>query len=198
MGNGKSAGDKSASKTPVQELTEDEIELLLANTNLDRFKIIEWHEGFLRDCPNGKLNKKKFEETYKQLYPDGHPEKYSQYVFDVFDADNNDAIDFAEFLLVISALSDRDLNKRLHLAFKIIDIDDNNKIDGKELEKIVSAIYDLKGVPKDQRVGDNSAKSVADSVFKKLDRDDSKFLTEEEFVEGCLQDSKLVALLLPP
>jgi hypothetical protein len=39
---------KKISKTPEQELSDEEIELLLANTDMDRFKILEWHEGFLK------------------------------------------------------------------------------------------------------------------------------------------------------
>ena len=39
---------KQLTKTSVQELSDEEIELLQANTDMDRFKIIEWHEGFLK------------------------------------------------------------------------------------------------------------------------------------------------------
>jgi hypothetical protein len=47
MGN---KGGKQILKTQEQELSDEEIELLLANTDMDRFKILEWHEGFLKVC----------------------------------------------------------------------------------------------------------------------------------------------------
>lgn len=36
------------SNAPKQELSDEEIELLIANTDMDRFKILEWHDGFIK------------------------------------------------------------------------------------------------------------------------------------------------------
>jgi hypothetical protein len=33
-------------------------------------------QGFLRDCPNGKLDKKKFVDVYKQFYPQGKADSF--------------------------------------------------------------------------------------------------------------------------
>lgn len=53
----KSSKDKK--KNPA-ELTEDEINLLLANTSFTKEEILKWHEGFIRDCPKGILNTRHF------------------------------------------------------------------------------------------------------------------------------------------
>ena len=151
-----------------------------------------------KDCPNGKLDKKKFASTFSELYPGGNPEKYSGYVFEHFDADNSKFISFSEFLLVISALSDKELSKRLSLAFKIIDFNDDHKVDAKELANIIDAIYDLKAIQKNERKGENSAKNMATTIFNKLNKDANKYLSEDEFVDGCLNEPTFVALLLPP
>jgi hypothetical protein len=45
---------------------------------------------------------------------------------------------------------------------------------------------------------ENSAKTMASSIFTKLNKDHDKFLTEDEFVEGCINEPSFVALLLPP
>ncbi len=42
-----------------------------------------------KDCPSGKLNKKKFIEVYKQFYPTGKAEKFCEYVFRTFDTDGS-------------------------------------------------------------------------------------------------------------
>ncbi len=74
MGNKKS--------TPSNYLSEKDLVLLESNTNFNREKIVQWHAAFLKDCPNGKLDKKLFIKLYKQLEPtDGKVEKYSEYVF---------------------------------------------------------------------------------------------------------------------
>lgn len=54
MGAKASSGIKEKKKNPA-ELTEDEINLLLANTSFTRQEIIKWHEGFIKDCPKGKI-----------------------------------------------------------------------------------------------------------------------------------------------
>jgi hypothetical protein len=71
------------------------------------------------------------------------------------------------------------------------------KIEMKEFEKIIDALYELKDVPKEKRSGENSPTNIAKSVYVKLDKDETKCLTEDEFVEGCLSDESLVQTLLP-
>jgi Ca2+-binding EF-hand superfamily protein len=83
-------------------LTEEEITLLLVNTSFTRDEIKKWHEGFIKDCPKGRLDKKKFIDAYKAFYPQGKADKFCGHVFKVFDFDNSGQIDFTEFLIAIS------------------------------------------------------------------------------------------------
>lgn len=144
------------------------------------------------------MDKKEFEKVYKQLYPQGNPSKFSQYVFDVFDEDNSGFISFTEFLLSVSSISEGDLGKRLHMAFKIYDVNSDRSIDFKEMSKVIEALYELRAIPKDQRTGENAPSSKAKAIFDKLDLDESKVLSEDEFVNGCLNDQFLINTLLPP
>lgn len=65
-----------------------------------------------KDCPSGKLNKKKFIEVYKQFYPTGKAEKFCEYVFRTFDTDNSSSIGNVAFLF-ITASQERKLIRRL-------------------------------------------------------------------------------------
>lgn len=103
--------------------------------------------------------------------------------------------DFSEFLIAISVTAQGDIRKKLEMAFKIYDIDRNGKIDNKEMEKIITAIYDLIG--EENRSGENSPSERVKMILKKLDKDQNGFLTKDEFVEGCLEDSFLRSLLAP-
>lgn len=87
----------SKHKKDLTNLSEEEIDRLTKNTTYSRQQIQDWHQGFLRyeqikrtsklfsfrfntkpnntffsfvrsDCPNGKLDKKKFLEVYKVNY----------------------------------------------------------------------------------------------------------------------------------
>jgi hypothetical protein len=82
-------GHKSTKhKKDLTHLSEEEVDRLTKNTTYSKQQIQDWHQGFLRyaneekkkyffflneinvhlsfrDCPNGKLDKKKFLEVYK-------------------------------------------------------------------------------------------------------------------------------------
>jgi Ca2+-binding EF-hand superfamily protein len=75
-------GEKNSSR---QIITENEISLLLANTEMDREQIIDFHANFLSDCPSGILTKKEFTKMFKQLHiaeaNKNKADKFTEYVF---------------------------------------------------------------------------------------------------------------------
>ncbi|CAF1153627.1 unnamed protein product [Rotaria sp. Silwood1] len=187
-------GGKQAKQVST-ELTDKQLALLRANTKYTEKEIREWHAGFIRDCPNGKLDKKKFIEVYKQFYPQGKPDNFCKYAFDTFDTNNDGAISFEEFLIAISASSQGNLDDRLAVAFDMYDISDDGLIDQAELTKLITAMYDLVG--ETNRKGDNDPKKRATDIISKLDVSGDKKLTKAEFVSGCKSDPVLRRLLAP-
>ena len=181
----------------TEELSDDQIGLLIANTNFNRFSILGWYEDFMTENPSGKLTQKQFEKSFKQLYTTGNAEEYAQLVFNTFDVDKNGYISFHEYLLAISALSNGDLNYRLHLLFKVYDLNSNGVIDATELEKVLDSLFSLKGVAKENQIGEKSAKDRVKFIFQKFDKDHNQELSEDEFVTGCLEDPYIMAILLP-
>jgi Ca2+-binding EF-hand superfamily protein len=77
-------------------LTEDDIQFIMANTDLERDRIIAWHDDFRRKCPNNRIDKAMFVSFYKNLIPGDHPDedKFCEAVFEAFDSDANGYIDF--------------------------------------------------------------------------------------------------------
>lgn len=63
------------------------------------------YRTFLKDCPEGKLDKAGFTQIYQQVFPYGDPDEFANYTFKVFDEDKNDTIDFREFALALSLTS---------------------------------------------------------------------------------------------
>jgi Ca2+-binding EF-hand superfamily protein len=177
------------------ELDNETIDRLTKNTNYTPEQIRQWHEAFLRDCPSGKLNSRQFTEVYKKSYPEHEAEKYSAQVFRTFDTDNNGYIDFVEFLLAVNINSNGDTRDKLGLAFDIYDINANGQIDKKEMTKVITAIYDLLG--EENRKGENSPDNRVKKIMEKLDLNDDKNISRDEFVEGCLKDDVLRQLLAP-
>ncbi|CAM2701580.1 unnamed protein product [Rotaria socialis] len=185
----------SKQKKDLTNLSEDEIERLTKNTTYSKQQIHDWHQGFLRDCPTGKLDSKKFLEVYKKFYPEGKAEKFCSQVFKTFDADGNGYIDFVEFLIAVNITSHGDVREKLRLAFDMYDMNKNGKIDKKEMTKVITAIYDLLG--EEHRKGENSPENRVKIIMAVLDLNDDKHISRDEFVEGCLKDEVLRQLLAP-
>ncbi|CAF4939661.1 unnamed protein product, partial [Rotaria sp. Silwood2] len=73
--------------------------------------------GFIRGCPNGRLDQKKFLEIHEELFPRGNPKAYCKYAFNTFDTNDDGTIDFTEFLLSVAATKGGDIDGRLSAAF---------------------------------------------------------------------------------
>ena len=50
---------------------------LVEETNFTKQEIRHWHDGFLKDCPTGKLTKNEFAKIYNQFFPHGDPSAFA-------------------------------------------------------------------------------------------------------------------------
>lgn len=181
-------------KTYTGDLQETDIVYLMNETDFTREQIIKWRQDFLRDCPDGKLSKSKFNDIYKQFYTKGQVEKFCEHAFRVFDKDSSGFIDFVEFLLAVSMTSTKDASRKIELFFSMYDIDQNGLIDENEMRCVVESIYELMGIDiRDQTRIDVKVREI----FAKAKCDESGFLTKDQFAAACSNDRHIRKLLVP-
>jgi Ca2+-binding EF-hand superfamily protein len=106
-------------------LTEDDIQFILANTDLQREAIMNCYNMFIKSCPSGRLDKHAFINFYKQLIHGDHADeqKFCTFVFNVFDTDGNGYIEFGEFMIGFWIRSSANLKDKLSWLFDVYDMD---------------------------------------------------------------------------
>ncbi|CAF0938592.1 unnamed protein product [Adineta ricciae] len=190
-------GNKASSKGKKDPtvLSDEDLKTLRANTQYTEDEIRAWHFGFLKDCPTGKLDKKQFLHVYRRFYPEGKADKYCNFVFKAFDTDNNNWIDFTEFLLAVGVSQHGNLEEKLKMAFDIYDQNKDGVINRKDMIKIIEAMYDLAN--EEDRSGDKSPDRRVDLIMQRLNKEKDDVVIRDEFIQGCLRDELLRKILAP-
>ncbi|KAJ1920203.1 Calcium-binding protein NCS-1 [Mycoemilia scoparia] len=164
---------KSNSKLSSEELKE-----LQESTYFEKKEIQQWYKGFLKDCPNGKLNRTEFMKIYKLFFPFGDSSQFSVFVFNIFDRNGDGDISFNEFLKALSITSRGTPDEKLRWVFNLYDLDQDGAVNRQEMLRVIEAIYMMMGsmvqLPEDE------------DTPQKRDEDDS--ITFDEFKKGSMQD----------
>lgn len=179
----------------VKSLDNKDLNYLMKLTGYTRDEIFSWHDSFMKDCPNGKLSRRQFYKVYKQLYPYGKPLKYSNRIFDTFDHDQDNYINFFEFIVSLNITMHGNLEEKLKCAFKIYDLDGDGMIDKREMKSTLFSIYELIGEDVKQLRRTRTTEKKVDYIFQKLDLNRDNYITLNEFIDGCLKDEYLRELL---
>lgn len=172
-----------------------DIQELAEKTKFSEDEIKHWHEGFLKDCPTGKLTKNEFSKIYAQFFPHGNPEAFASFVFNVFDDNGDGSIAFEEFLLALSITSRGNLEDKLEWAFKLYDLDGDGTITRDEMLEIVKAIFSMVGNHAKFKDDDNTPEKRVERIFEIMDTDNNGSLSKEEFLEGAKKDQSIVQAL---
>ncbi len=90
---------------------------------------MDWFKRFRKDCPDGKLTRDHLRRLFKQVFPGGNAEKFSEHIMRIFDRDGNNFLDFKEFLMAIDIASCNSEESKLEWAFKLFDCDNSGSIE---------------------------------------------------------------------
>jgi len=120
-------------------LSDEELDALVRLTHFNELEIKKLFlhfkaiSGSMQDDDTIELNE--FKATLGRK-----DDTFTKRLFQVFDTDRNDHVDFREFALGVSALSERGtVDERIKYSFKIYDIDNDGFIDKGELHQMLKA-----------------------------------------------------------
>ncbi|XP_072168949.1 neurocalcin homolog [Diadema setosum] len=183
---------------PPSYLTQEEIADLRYHTNFNRDELQAWYTEFLKEFPEGRLNKEEFCQLYSKVFPQGNQTKFVDNVFRTFDTDKNGTIDFREFVCGISVLSRGSHYQKLAWVFSLYDIDNDGYITKEEMLNIITAKCKLV-VEVDQQLPSEfknlTPEMITEQIFQKVDEDGDGKLTLSEFLEGVTNNPAIVSLL---
>lgn len=176
-------------KTASPELTEEDLDFLVKNTNFSAGDIKEWFREFIMDCPEGILTRVKVMEMLTFILPRDNGKIIADLIFSTFDSDKNGWIDFKEFIIATHCTATSSPEDKLHWVFQMYDKDGSNSIQLSEMMELFGTLYLNEGLEEEL------ATERAEKIFSMLDVNNDGDITEDEFVRGCLQDEELVELL---
>ena len=111
-------------------------------------------------------------------------------LFSALDPDHEGVINVDTLATLAEPLEGPVLEQRLAWLFRMLDTDGSGTIQLWEVVDTFSSLFRAEGLEEEVAV------ERAETVFMMLDKDTDGDVTEEEFVEGCLEDRDLVAELV--
>ncbi|CAF2359800.1 unnamed protein product [Rotaria sp. Silwood2] len=180
-------------------LTSKELNQLSEETGLSKSSIQDWHKRFIQECPTGNISKERYINLYRSYYPRArNSDTYAQMLFTAFDDDRDQALNFREFLRVVSVSQGTDEKAKLELAYKAYNRNQSDaNLTRKEIQNAVMAILNLvENQDETDENNDTDKRQITiDWVMKRLGYDEKNDITKKEFIRRCKGDPNLYEFL---
>ncbi|KAM6980495.1 uncharacterized protein FYW47_000208 [Aplochiton taeniatus] len=155
---------------------------------LDQCDIQELYKNFIMDCPSGSLYLHEFKKMFGVASDNSPESQYMDCLFRAFDMNNDDTMDFIEYVAALNLVLRGRLEDKLRWSFKVFDTDENGRLDRRELKRIIKIIYKIRYVSAATDEETLTPDQVSDRIFEKIDQNGDGQISLEEFVEGAQSD----------
>ncbi|XP_072551236.1 guanylyl cyclase-activating protein 2-like [Salminus brasiliensis] len=152
-------------------------------------QIQELYKKFADECPSGKLHLHEFKRIFGITSNSTAEESaYMENVFRSFDANNDNTIDFMEYVAALHLVLRGRLEDKLKWSFKVYDRDGNGKLDKQEVKHLIKIIYKLRQHDRQHDTEKLSPDQICDRIFELLDQNNDGQISLQEFIEGAQKD----------
>ncbi|XP_026802218.1 guanylate cyclase activator 1g [Pangasianodon hypophthalmus] len=145
---------------------------------------------FMKECPSGAMHLHEFCRIFGVQRSSEDEALFMKTIFQSFDQNQDDMIDFLEFVAAVHLVLRGKLQDRLKWSFKVYDRDENGKLDKNEVKNIIKIICKLK-----KKNTDMTPDEVCDKIFEHVDLNNDDQISLSEFMVGAQRDAWLVDLL---
>jgi len=176
MGNKNSSGKN---KIPAEQL-----EYCLEHSRYNKKELKQIYKRFCTFVEDGQMTKDQFVDIYLNCSSSENISVIAEHIFRTCDVDENHAIDFTEFIACLSVTTRGTLMEQIKWIFDLYDINRDGQIEIEEIQEILGAVESL-------GVRQADPEQIIHR-FDEMDVNKDGLLTENEFVNGCLQDTSLL------
>ncbi|XP_060899497.1 guanylyl cyclase-activating protein 2-like [Labrus mixtus] len=162
------------------------------NEEMDLARIQELCILFMKECPSGALHLHEFKRIFRVPSSSAEESLYMETIFRSFDTNQDNALDFIEYVAALHLILRGNLEDRLKWSFKMYDKDGNGKLDRKEVKCIIRIIGKLNLLSSDVNM---SPSEICDRIFVQVDQNKDGQISLSEFIEGAQQDEWVMQML---
>ncbi|XP_006642723.1 guanylyl cyclase-activating protein 2-like [Lepisosteus oculatus] len=162
---------------------------------VDIAELQELYKTFVVECPSGAL----FLHEFKRFFGVTDTTEESLYMdnmFRTFDTNEDNTIDFLEYVAALNLVLRGKLEHKLRWSFKVYDKDGNGCLEREELRQIIAAIYSIKtGATAKDETPLLTPDEVCERIFELVDENGDGQLSLEEFIKGAQKDQWVMNML---
>uniref|UniRef100_H2L2W2 Guanylate cyclase activator 1g n=1 Tax=Oryzias latipes TaxID=8090 RepID=H2L2W2_ORYLA len=162
------------------------------STEMDSAQIQELCIIFLKQCPSGALHLHEFKRIFGVQSGSSEESIFLETIFRSFDTNQDNTLDFLEYVSALNLILRGNLEDRLKWSFKLYDKDGNGKLDRQEVTRIIRILYKIK---LQRGEIDMTPSQICDRLFQLVDQNNDGQISLAEFMEGAQKDEWVRDLL---
>ncbi|XP_062317113.1 guanylyl cyclase inhibitory protein [Osmerus eperlanus] len=155
----------------------------------------EWFRKFMSECPSGLITLHEFRHHFCKGTAGHESAEYAEQIFRTLDNNGDGVVDFKEYVTAISMLTQGSAVEKLRWSFKLYDKDKDGAIDRGEMLEIMQAVYKMSLAAAITKPNPLTAEECTNRMFIRLDKDRNAIISQEEFIEGALEDEWIREML---
>ncbi|KAK7160374.1 hypothetical protein R3I93_008121 [Phoxinus phoxinus] len=150
---------------------------------------------FLNECPSGLITLHEFRRHFCNGTVGKESAEYAEQIFRTLDNNGDGVVDFREYVTAISMLIEGTTVEKLRWSFKLYDKDKDGAITRSEMLEIMQAVYKMSVAASLTKPNPLSAEECTNRIFVRLDKDNNAIISQDEFIEGALNDEWIREML---